>query len=334
MINITHCPSTLIDGFSTYSPKACRKLFDGKRINPILDFDIEQFRNQIDSAKTLHQISVSGVQEKFPGIIKDGKICLAGKTDRSTYILKPAPWDSTLQFRKQIPANEHLTMQIANQIYGIITADNGLCFTPKGQSVYITKRFDINKDGTKLQMEDFATLVGKNEQTEGLHFKYSGSYEDIANIIHINVAAWRVDMERLFELVLFNYIYANGDAHLKNFSLIKMGEDYRLAPAYDLINTDLHIHSDDFGLDGGLSPNIEKSDIYVKTGHACQLDFERFGTLIGIRQTRVQKILNKYTSIPKSVLTLISNSYLNNKMKRSYLRIITERTNRFNRISD
>ena len=28
-------------------------------------------------------------------------------------------------------------------------------------------------------------------------------------------------MERFFELVVFNYIYANGDDHLKNFSAIR-----------------------------------------------------------------------------------------------------------------
>jgi len=41
-----------------------------------------------------------------------------------------------------------------------------------------------------------------------------------------------VDMERFFELVVFNYIYANGDDHLKNFSVIRQGGDYRLAFCY------------------------------------------------------------------------------------------------------
>lgn len=74
-----------------------------------------------------------------------------------------------------------------------------------------------------------------------------------------------VNMERFFTLVVFNYIFANGDAHLKNFSLILDGQDYSLAPAYDLLNTSLHVDGDDFGLDGGLSPDIEKSDVYDRT---------------------------------------------------------------------
>ena len=58
---------------------------------------------------------------------------------------------------------------------------------------------------------------------------------------------------------------------LKNFSLILDGQDYRLAPAYDLINTGLHVDGDDFGLDGGLSPDMEKSDVFERTRHACRV---------------------------------------------------------------
>ena len=209
-----------------------------------------------------------------------------------------------------------------------------LCFTKDGQAVYLTKRFDILPDGSKAEMEDFASLVGRNEQTDGTYFKYSGCYEDIANCIRQYIPAWLVDMERFFELVVFNYIYANGDDHLKNFSIIRQGGDYRLAPAYDLLNTSLHVVGDDFGLDGGLSADTEKSDVYDRTGHPCRLDFERFGIRIGLPSPRIQRVLDKYMSIPESVFKLIGNSYLNDKMKRKYLRIVDERVNRFIRISE
>jgi serine/threonine-protein kinase HipA len=225
-------------------------------------------------------------------------------------------------------------MQIAKQVYGIVTAENGLCFTKDGQMVYITKRFDILPDGSKVEMEDFAALVGRNEQTDGTYFKYSGCYEDIAKCIRKTIPAWIVDMERFFELVVFNYIYANGDDHLKNFSVIRQGSDYRLAPAYDLLNTSLHVIGDDFGLDGGLSPDIEKSDVYDRTGHPCRLDFERFGAQIGLADSRIKRVLNKYMVIPELTMKLVGNSYLNDKMKRKYLRIVDERVKRFVRKSE
>ena len=207
-------------------------------------------------------------------------------------------------------------------------------FTPKGQSVYITRRFDILPDGSKLPMEDFASIIGKNEQTAGLQFKYNGCYEDIAKAIRANVAAWMVEMERFFELVVFNYIYANGDDHLKNFSLILTEQDYRLAPAYDLINTSLHINGDDFGLDGGLASDIEKSDVYDRTGHPCRLDFEKFGEKIGLVKKRIDRILNKYTAFPEGAKRLVDHSFLTDKLKRNYVRIVNERINRFNRFSE
>ena len=334
MIDITNCPSCLDEGFTTYSPKAARTLFDGHKVSPYLDFEFDGVRDRQLIIDAMHRISVSGVQEKFPAVIEKGHIRIAGDDEQSTYILKPVPWDETLRERKQIPANEHLTMQIASQVYGIKTAANGLCFTPKGRIVYITKRFDILLVGTILLMEDFASVIGKNEQADGKDFKYSGSCEDIALAIKKNVSAWMVDMERFFELVVFNYIYGNGDDHLKNFSLILQGPDYRLAPAYDLINTSLHLQGDDLGLDEGLSTNIEKSVVYIRTGYPCRRDFERFGEQIGLVASRANRILDKYMHIPESTDSLVERSFLNEKMKRYYLRIVKERIERFIRVSD
>lgn len=334
MIEIKNCPSTLSDGFNTYSPKAALRLFGDRNTNPFLDFEIEEFLDSGKTAEAMHRISVSGVQEKFPAVVDNGKIRIAEDDEQSTLILKPAPWDNTLRDRKQIPANEHLTMQIAAQVYGIQVADNGLCFTPKGRPVYVTRRFDIQADGTKYPLEDFASMIGRSEATEGRLFKYSGSYEDIAIALRKNVAAWMVDMERFFDLLVFNYIYANGDAHLKNFSLIRTKDDYRLAPAYDLINTNLHIDSDDFALNGGLSPLMEPSDMMSKTGHPCRLDFERFGNQIGLIGKRINNILEKYMTLPDTAIQLISKSFLSDKMKRYYLRTIKERTSRFVRTSE
>jgi serine/threonine-protein kinase HipA len=314
-----------------YSPRVLKTLFFGRQVSPYLDFSIKGLKNSDVAVSAMERISVSGVQEKFPAVIDGGKIRLAREGERSTHILKPAPWDETIATRRHIPANEHLTMQIASQEYGIQTAANGLCVSSDGQLVYITRRFDILPDGTKAEMEDFASVCERNEQTDGLHFKYSGTYEDIAIGIKKYVSVWMVDMERFFDLVVFNYIYGNGDEHLKNFSLIRQGEDYRLAPAYDLLNTSLHVQGDDFGLDGGLSANMFRSDAYARTGHPCREDFEQFASLIGIVPVRAAKLLDRYMMVPEETLTMIRGSFLPEKMQRYYLRIVKERVARFGR---
>ena len=316
----------------SYSPHVLKTLFFGTQVSPCLDFSIKGLKKSGEAFAAVERISVSGVQEKFPAVIDGGKIRLAREGERSTHILKPAPWDETIATRRHIPANEHLTMQIASQVYGIQTADNGLCLSSDGQLVYITRRFDILPDGTKAEMEDFASVCGRNEQTDGIHFKYSGTYEDIALGIRKYVSGWMVDMERFFELVVFNYIYGNGDDHLKNFSLIRQGEDYRLAPAYDLLNTNLHVQGDDFGLDGGLATDIPISEVYKRTGHPCRIDFEQFASRIGILPIRANRILDKYSTIPSASLDMIHRSFLPEKMQRLYIRTLKERTARFIRM--
>ena len=67
-----------------------------------------------------------------------------------------------------MPANEHLTMQIARQVYGQNTAENALIFFKNGSPAYITKRFDVDIEGSKLAQEDFASLAGRTPQWETL----------------------------------------------------------------------------------------------------------------------------------------------------------------------
>ncbi len=304
-------------------------LFDSRRVSMMLDFDLDTQHHTEEMTLAMQRISVSGVQEKFPAVVDGGRIRLAAEGERSTHILKPAPWDATLGERWQIPANEHLTMQIASEVYNIPVAAHGLCTTPSGHPVYITRRFDISPDGSKYPMEDMATLIGRSEAIGGTAFKYNGSYMEIAQCIRRYIPAWMVEMERFFELVVFNYIYANGDAHLKNFSIILIDGGYRLTPAYDLMNTSLHVRDEDFALDGGLSPDMPRSNIYQHTGHPCRQDFEWFGHEIGLVSTRIQRILDKHMSVPDKTRKLVTQSHLTEKLQRSYLRIVNERSQRF-----
>lgn len=138
MKTIDVCPSILRPGFETYSPQAVRELFDGMQVSPFLDIDFERAIDQQQAMENMGNMSISGAQEKFSAIIDNGKIRMTHEGEQGTYILKPAPFNLSLSTRKQIPANEHLTMQIASQVYGIRTAKNGLCFSSCGQPVYTT----------------------------------------------------------------------------------------------------------------------------------------------------------------------------------------------------
>lgn len=97
-------------------------------------------------------------------------------------------------------------------------------------------------------------------------------------LIQQYVPAWRIEIEKYFSLVLFNYLFSNGDAHLKNFSLSETTkDDYILSPAYDLVNTRLHVDDSDFALSKGLFADKYQSKEYKKSKHAHKDDFFELG---------------------------------------------------------
>jgi serine/threonine-protein kinase HipA len=256
------------------------------------------------------RISISGVQEKFSVLLEKNKLRLANEMERGTYILKPIP--GTGKKSDQMPANEHLTMQIARQIYGIETAENAMIFFKNGTPAYITKRFDVKEDGTKLAQDDFASLAGRTPQTHGEHYKYLGNYLELFQLMEEHLPTYKLEAPKLLKLLLFNYLFSNGDAHLKNFSLLEtsMG-DYRLSPAYDLLNSRIHIEDKDFALDDGLLP---RKLAQGKIKHQFAVLAENTGINEKIFNTIMALMLSRVESVEK----MIHASFLSETTKRNY----------------
>ncbi|WP_303922535.1 type II toxin-antitoxin system HipA family toxin [Draconibacterium sediminis] len=326
---IKYCPGTLAEGFNTYSTACLRKVFAGKKVNHILPYAPPR-SNEEDTEKFIEnrkRISISGVQEKISLLLDKNKLRLTEKGEQGTYILKPIPID--LKNTDQVPANEHLTMQIAQQVYGLQTADNAMIFFNNREPAYITKRFDVKKDGSKWGKEDFATLAGKTEENEGPNFKYDYSYEALGELLKKYASAWRVEIEKLFSLIVFNYLFSNGDAHLKNFSLLETSAgDYVLSPAYDLLNTRIHVDDSDFALSKGLFSDAFQSEAMEKNHHPGLDDFRELAKRFEMQEKRSDKILAAYTQLQPMVEELTQRSFLNEKTKRAYLLHYQTRRNR------
>ena len=331
LAKIKYCPGTLAEGFDTYSPRCLRNLFYGKKVSHILPYERPE-QNEDVAEKFLEnrsRISISGVQEKLSLLLDKNVIRLTEKGEQGTYILKPIPRD--LKKVDQVPANEHLTMQIAKQVYGINTAENALIFFKNGSPAYITKRFDVKKEGGKWGKEDFASLAGKTEENVGNNFKYNYSYEEIGLLIQKYVPAWRVEIEKFFSLVIFNFLFSNGDAHLKNFSLLESSfGDYLLSPAYDLINTRIHVSDTDFALNKGLFSDEFKSSEYKNSGHPSKSDFIEFGNRIGVNSNRIEKLFNPFLEKSLFIETLVNRSFLIDENKRAYLLMYNSKRNLLN----
>jgi serine/threonine-protein kinase HipA len=321
MTELHVCPSTLKEGFETYSPAARRLLFDGKEVSHILDFDSPNSESADNESyrESVGRISLSGVQPKASLVVDGGgHLVKPAEGERGTYILKPAPTSYALTERKHCPANEHLTMQLAAQEYRIETAANAMCFFRDGEAAYLCRRFDVGPGGQKYSQEDFASIAGLNKANGGSDFKYANlSYEECAGIIREYVKASPVDILKFFRIVVFNYLSLNDDAHLKNFSLINRGDgEYRLTPAYDLINTSLHLHMPRiFALDKGLfKEGMQQSD----TRGIGRRDFEEFGRRIGLSERLIKSEIDFFAAERPSVKELIDRSFLPDGLRRSY----------------
>ncbi|ODT91428.1 MAG: hypothetical protein ABS85_12715 [Sphingobacteriales bacterium SCN 48-20] len=248
---------------------------------------------------------------------------------RGSHILKPVPAER-LERIKDMPANEHVTMQIASQLYGIKTAACGMIFFDDGNPAYITRRFDYKPDGTKYQLEDFATLMGKSPEREGTDFKYNASYLDIANLIRKYVPAAGIEMINFFRLVVFNYLFGNGDALLKNFTLMESEQgDYLLSPAYDLLCTKLHIDDADLGLHGGLYEGDMIEAPYLNYGFYTYQSFILFADKIGVKQQLAEGIIDQYMKAVTPAMEMIRRSFLSIEAKEKYIGILGERHRRF-----
>lgn len=317
---IKFCPSTLHDNFSTYSPLAIRNLFNGKKISHILKYHSKNItkeeRKLFKEKKAL--ISISGYQEKYSLKLNGKELEVTDKGGE--YILKPIP--QGFENVNQVPANENLTMQIAAQVYGIDTAKNGVIFYEDGEIAYITKRFDVMRNGKRSLKEDFASLSNKTIDGFGKNYKTNGSYLEMANLIDTFIPAAILAKEKLFALAIFNYLFSNGDAHLKNFSVIDYHQTglYTLAPAYDLLCTMLHINDNDIALEDGLYKKDYEHQSFAKYGFYGYDDFYTLGELFKMRPQRIEHFLNLLTSKKEQVEDLVKRSYLNDEMKKMYLK--------------
>ena len=299
-----------------YCPDCRKRLFEGHRVHWVLDFDTPKADNLEQFQEKTKRLSISGVQLKY-SLRREGKgLMLVEKGGQ--YILKPTPPSMLLPNREAAPENEHLTMQIAAQLYEIVTAVNGLIYFKDGAPAYLTKRFDINPSGGKFLQEDMAQISGRSRKTHGEAFKYDGTYEEIGQMIKKYVAAYPPAIEQFFRIVVFNYLFSNGDAHLKNFSLIQAETgEYVLSPAYDLMSTVLHTPLEsDTALD--LYSGSMDSAFYSVFGYYGQADFRILADRLGIVPIRRDRILTQMLSTTDQVLEMIDRSLLNDSAKEKY----------------
>ena len=156
-----------------------------------------------------------------------------------------------------IVTNEQLALRTASRC-GISIPNSFIINTGSGDEnevLFATERYDriipenprrINglPCPLRLHQEDFAQAMGiqsaaKYERVSDAHMK--GMFDILRKYSSDPIT----DQIRLWDIIVFDYLIGNTDAHIKNFSLL-YGPDLkgiRLAPAYDIISTTVYEQS-------------------------------------------------------------------------------------------
>ena len=152
---------------------------------------------------------------------------------------------------KYVPINEYTSMKLA-ALAGVDIPDIKLVDIddledlppinlPDEKLAYAIRRFDRGDNNTRIHTEDFAQVFFKYP-----HDKYqSANYEQIARVLYQYSGSPLNNVQQMARRLLINILLANGDAHLKNWSLIyKDGIMPELSPAYDIVSTRLYIQEE------------------------------------------------------------------------------------------
>lgn len=306
-----YCYQPLPENAIDFHEKCSRKFF-GTSIPPALDYNNSQMQ-ELAKEIVIKSIAVTGVQaklsltlEKIPDDPKHSRFTVVGLW--GGFILKPPSEEFP-----NLPENEDVTMHLS-ELFSIPTAEHSLIRLKSGELAYLTKRFDRTKTG-KLAMEDMCQLT--ETLTED---KYRGSMEKIGKHILKFSSRPGLDAITFFETTLFCFLTGNADMHLKNFALLTNEEnDIVLSPAYDLVNTKVAMPEDKDEM--ALTINDRKRRLKKS-------DFDNLAQNLNIPQRSIENSYKKIIGKIADAYHWLSISFLPEKMKKEYYKIISENAKR------
>lgn len=206
--------------------------------------------SELDQENNQLKFSLAGVAMKFSTLQRGDRLVLPGRNQIGSWIVKlPDP------NYEQVPSNEAAMMTLAGLVgievpehrlvhRDLLGSEIGPYWASKEVNGYAVKRFDRTDRGTRVHIEDFAQVKGIPADRTS---KYQGTFETVGSYCFRGR-----DVASLMEWtrrMAFNLAIGNGDAHLKNWSLIYPDTKRpKLSPAYDLVSTVQYLHSDNFGL--------------------------------------------------------------------------------------
>ncbi len=218
---------------------------------------------------------LSGVQIKAPMFLDSDGVLMPSISTPFTHILKPA---GTSGF-EHLPIIEWAALSLGRAV-GFDVPDAALIAMPDGVSpALLVERFDIRTDRNDLRliaMEDMCSVLDLSPAA-----KYDGTIERMSRAVRPLSTSPEEDVMLILKRALFAWLIADGDMHLKNLALLKIGEtgdttfhSVRLAPLYDAVTTRVF-------------PSLERDRMAMKLNgkdeRLRRADFRKLAATIGLK---------------------------------------------------
>jgi serine/threonine-protein kinase HipA len=197
----------------------------------------------IDLPDSRAHFSLAGVQMKFSMRDQDGRYITGDPAAPGDWIIKTP---STVH--PFVPLNEFTAMTLAAMAGVDIPEIKLIAMSdiealphiklPDETFAYGIRRYDRLPENRRVHSEDFAQIFFAHA-----HDKYrKASYDQIGKLVYQKSIHGQRDVVQMARRLLVNILLANGDAHLKNWSMIyRDGRNAELSPAYDIVMTKAYI---------------------------------------------------------------------------------------------
>lgn len=260
------------------------------------------------------RLSLAGVQDKIAVYIDNDRIFIPLNNAPSTHILKP---DFSLY--EGVIFNEAFCLNLAKKI-GLSVAEAEVK-NADDINYLLVKRYDriYTNNANKIirvHQEDFCQALGISSthkyQNEG-----GPSLKQSFDLLRKESSTPVVDLEKLINAVIFNFLIGNCDAHGKNFSLLYLDE-LQLSPLYDLISTVYY-------------NNLDKK-MAMKLGDEYHINsitltnFDKLADDVGLAKPEVRRRIQELID---SVLSNLPHMEINNHVQNGVSEIIKKRCENF-----
>jgi len=265
------------------------------------------------------RLSLAGAQDKVAVRIEGGEISLPLGGAPSTHILKPA-----VERFDGVVFNEALCMNLAAAsglpAAGVETRTiDGIDFlVVERYDRHHSKSADDNPTLERLHQEDFCQALGFVSE---MKYQMEGgpSLKQCFALLRDVSSTPVIDLARLLDAVIFNYLAGNNDAHGKNYSLFykpleKGGRETMLSPLYDIVST---VYYPDLSRDMAMKIGKEYSSENVTAK-----DFEQLAEEAGLGKALVRR---RVPELADTVIASLAKVQIANATAEKVAALIRER---------